>query len=74
MIYTVTERKATAQDVHCLMTFPGFRVPRMHSDAGKQEGLMYKNIKLYRAEPVRYVSTFQGDFTGKLRVLLVLKQ
>lgn len=63
-----------AQDGHWLMTFPGFEVPRMHSDAGKQEGLIYRNIKLFQAKSVRHISNSQGHFTGELRVLLALKQ
>lgn len=74
MIYMVTEQKVVAQDGHWLMTFPGFKVPRMHSDAGKQEGLIYENIKLSQAESVRHISISQGHFTGELRILLVLKQ
>lgn len=46
MIYMVTEWKAGAQDVHWLITFPGFRVPRMYSDSGKSEGLINKNREL----------------------------
>jgi len=73
LVIIYTELNVVAQDVHWLMTFPGFRSPGMHSDAGKREGLVYKNVELYQAEPGRHIATFQGDFTVELRVLLVLE-
>lgn len=63
MIYTVIEQNVVAVDGQWLFTLPGFTVPRIHSGAGKQEGLIYKNTELYQAEPVRH--NFSGRFPWK---------